>query len=380
MSKRKSFKILPVLLLIGGVVLGGAFGFLLGMHMNTISAAWGIDSPPLVMALLLLGLYVVIQLQAVIHEGGHLIFGLLTGYRFVSFRIGSLMLLRTEQGMKLKRFSLAGTGGQCLLSPPGTLGEAMPFMLYHFGGVIMNLLTALVSLLLYLPFRDVPFLSLMLLASGAFGLLLAVTNGVPMKGLVNNDGHNAMSMRKDSAARRSMWIQLMGNAMLAQGKNVLDMPEEWFILPDNKQLLNSVIAPLAPLRSDYLMAQRRFTEAAALQDHLLSINTAMVPVHRTLLTCDRIYCEVMTTADHSRIDGLMTKEYRKQIAALKGLLPAMRTEYALALLENDLPKADKTLALFERKARSYPYASEIENERELMLLARQRHAAQTASA
>lgn len=379
MSRRKSFKILPLLLLIGGVVLGAAFGFMFAAQMDDLSAAWGMTSPLPAMALMLLGLYVVVQLQAVIHEGGHLIFGLLTGYRFVSFRIGSLMLLRTEQGLKLKRFSLAGTGGQCLLSPPGTLGENMPFMLYHFGGVIMNLLTALVSLILCFSLRSVPFLSLMLLSSGVFGLFLAITNGVPMKGIVNNDGHNALSMRRDSAARRSMWIQLMGNAMLAQGKNVLDMPEEWFILPDNKQLLNSVIAPLAPLRSDYLMAQRRFTEAAALQDHLLSINTALVPVHRTLLTCDRIYCEVMTSADENRIAELMTREYRKQIAALKGLLPAMRTEYALALLANDLTKADKALQRFERRARSYPYAAEVKNERELMQLARQHYAAQTAS-
>ena len=33
-------------------------------------------------------------LQAILHEGGHLVCGLLSGYRFLSFRVGSFTLLR----------------------------------------------------------------------------------------------------------------------------------------------------------------------------------------------------------------------------------------------------------------------------------------------
>ena len=35
--------------------------------------------------------YVWIGVQTIIHEAGHLVFGLLTGYHFSSFRIGSFM-------------------------------------------------------------------------------------------------------------------------------------------------------------------------------------------------------------------------------------------------------------------------------------------------
>ena len=37
--------------------------------------------------LLMVVLYLALFLQTIIHEGGHLVFGLLTGYRFSSFRI-----------------------------------------------------------------------------------------------------------------------------------------------------------------------------------------------------------------------------------------------------------------------------------------------------
>ena len=49
--------------------------------------------------------------QLILHEGGHLVCGLATGYRFVSFRIGSWMLQREHGKLRVRKFTLAGTGG-----------------------------------------------------------------------------------------------------------------------------------------------------------------------------------------------------------------------------------------------------------------------------
>lgn len=57
-------------------------------------------------------------LHIILHEAGHLVGGLLQGYKFVSFRILSFTLVRHEGKLRWKRFSIAGTGGQCLLLPP----------------------------------------------------------------------------------------------------------------------------------------------------------------------------------------------------------------------------------------------------------------------
>ena len=71
-------------------------------------------------------------LQAILHEGGHLVCGLLSGYRFLSFRVGSFTLLRQNGRLVLRRFYLPGTGGQCLLEPPD--GDEVPFRLYNLWG------------------------------------------------------------------------------------------------------------------------------------------------------------------------------------------------------------------------------------------------------
>ena len=57
-------------------------------------------------------LILAVFVQIILHEGGHLIFGLATGYRFVSFRVGSLTLIKEGGKFRFKRFSISGTGGQ----------------------------------------------------------------------------------------------------------------------------------------------------------------------------------------------------------------------------------------------------------------------------
>ncbi len=91
------------------------------------------DMPPWQYMLTLLGMaaimYLAIFLQIILHEAGHLLFGLLTGYRFSSFRIGSFMWILQDGKIRFKRFSLAGTGGQCLLLPPPMVDGKMPYVL-----------------------------------------------------------------------------------------------------------------------------------------------------------------------------------------------------------------------------------------------------------
>ena len=57
-------------------------------------------------------LVAVMYAQIIIHEGGHLVCGLASGYRFVSFRVASLILYRDGSRLRFGRFSIAGTAGQ----------------------------------------------------------------------------------------------------------------------------------------------------------------------------------------------------------------------------------------------------------------------------
>ena len=73
------------------LLIGGACGLLMLDYMDAAGVE-GFGSFLLYFGLLLLALYAVMYLQIILHEGGHLIFGLLTGYGFSSVGVGSLML------------------------------------------------------------------------------------------------------------------------------------------------------------------------------------------------------------------------------------------------------------------------------------------------
>ena len=126
-KEKKSWKnYLPVIL---GMVMGLGAGVASGiLFAGGIQASDGKDLV-VVLFMSLLSAIAAFFLQVFFHESGHLIFGLLTGYRFVSFRIGHLMFVRQDGVMNIRRMSITGTGGQCLMAPPEPYSPAMPTQL-----------------------------------------------------------------------------------------------------------------------------------------------------------------------------------------------------------------------------------------------------------
>ena len=140
-------------------------------------------------------------IQLIIHEAGHLVFGLLTGYSFSSFRILSFMLKKEEGRIVLRKLNLSGTAGQCLMGPPEPVDGRVPYVLYNLGGVLMNLISAALSvficLLLGTGGRGWYFFAVL----AVVGIYLALTNGIPSgMGAVTNDGYNVLEAAEDKPA------------------------------------------------------------------------------------------------------------------------------------------------------------------------------------
>lgn len=100
------------------MLIGAICGFIMVWYIDKSSADTPLYQEILSLAGLFLGMYVALLFHMIVHEAGHLVFGLMTGYKFCSFRIASFMWLKENVKLKLKRLTLAGTGGQCLMTPP----------------------------------------------------------------------------------------------------------------------------------------------------------------------------------------------------------------------------------------------------------------------
>lgn len=351
------------------LAIGGFSGWFIGYYLGETAADGGLGQTLWSFAVLLLGMYVMLYAQIVIHEAGHLVFGLLTGYRFSLFRIFSLTFLRDPDSGKIKvrRMQLAGTGGQCLLVPPEPVDGKIPFALYHLGGVLMNLIASAMFLALYLLTRSLPMLSLFFLIGVIVGIAYAMMNGIPMRlGAVDNDGYNLYAQTRSPHAVEAMRMQLLTAEAIARGKRLRDLPAEWFTVPEEASLDNSMVAVMAVFACNRLMDEGRYEEAEEAIRTLCAKQTGMVGVHRSLLLCDRITC-LLLNGKTVEADALLTKELTGFMKAMKTNPSIVRTQYAIACLQkHDAAEAEALLDRFEACAKSHPFPSDIASERQIL--------------
>lgn len=307
-------------------------------------------------------------LQTLLHEGGHMVCGLLSGYHFVSYRVGSWMVQKENGKLRWHRYTLAGTAGQCLLAPPDITDGKMPYKLYNAGGVLVNLLTALLAAWFAVLCRGHWMAQSFWEIFCVTGLGGALTNGIPMRVQgVANDGANARDLGKDPAALWAFWAQLKINQLQADGVSLRDMPEELFAVPSGAQD-SMMLAAQATLRISRLMDEQRFAEAAQQIDTLDAAPTALLPLHHRMLLCDRLTCALLTGEDAApfvrRWNSREVKAFRSQMRRYPAVL---RTEFAVTLLvEKDAARAEKIRSQMEKALRSYPYAAEAAAEHALL--------------
>lgn len=353
------------------MLIGVVCGFVMAEYLFLSSEDAPIYEKILSLAGLFLGMYVAFFFHIIVHEAGHLLFGLMTGYKFSSFRIASFIWLKENGKLKMKRLSIAGTGGQCLMSPPDMKDGRIPIVLYNLGGSIINIIMGALFLIIYWLCPSVPFLSPLLLIFAAVGFISAIMNGIPMRmGMVDNDGYNAFALSRNREALEAFWVQLKVAAENAKGIRLKDMPAEWFEVPTDEAMKNSMVATRGVFAVNKLMDEENFEEADALMAHLLEIESGIVGLHRSLMICDRVFLELIGQNRREVAEKMLTNEQKKFMKAMKRFPSVLRCEYAIALLlEKDAVKGEKIKNDFEKAAKSYPYPHEIESERDLMRIA-----------
>lgn len=323
-----------------------------------------------ILALLLL--YVFIFVEIILHEAGHLVFGLMSGWRFVSFRIANMMWHRGPDGrVRRSKFSLAGTAGQCLLAPPPWREEGFPCALYNLGGVIVNLLTALLCGVLAWRLRDHPLASLLLAEAAAVGLILGLTNGIPMPGMtVANDGSNQLSMMRSRDARRALWIQMSLAAAQAEGTRLSDMPEAWFAPFPEDAMNNPLVTAIAVFAANRKLDALDLPGAEEAIRALLNHDRGVLPLHRALLTLDGACCELLSNRPADMTQALDTPAVKQIVKAMKNYPSVLRTQAIVALLrDRDEAQAAQAVEAFEKLTAAYPYQQDLIAERALIAMA-----------
>lgn len=363
MKTKKYISYIVTLILIG--IVGAVIGITIAeIEYEKISRNYQIF---LIIAMFLsLGISCFIQL--IIHEAGHLIFGLLSGYKFLSFRIANIMIIKENNKLKFKKFSLFGTAGQCLLEPPELKNNKMPVTLYNLGGVLLNTITSLMAIVIICFFSKILLLKYILVPFATIGLFYALHNGIPLELEIPNDGMNSLTLKKNPKLQKPLWIQLKVITEQSKGKRIKDMPNEWFYMPKYEELDNQLTTVVGILYCNKLLEEHKFKETKDNIKHILKFNKDILEIHQAQLKCDQIYCELIEK-NIENAKKIITEKQKNYMKALKDIPSTIRTEYAIAkLIDKDENKCKEIIKHFKNIKKSYPYKTEIELEEELINL------------
>lgn len=296
-------------------------------------------------------------LQFALHEVGHLLFGLASGYKFSSIRLYKYAIVKDDSGYHVKKFNIQGTGGQCIMTlPEDTNPSRVPFFWYNAGGVIVNVVLVAISIVV-LSCCDLGMVAesffIMLAFTGAF---IALTNGVPLSfnGLCN-DGRNILLLMRNKRSRRFFLRMMQTASELSRGKWLRDMPCEWF-----------EDIPIDSPKDYFLLANRinyaalledsgRFDEARRVYEEISSFKKDLPGMIKLEIGADHILMELLTTARHDIVETIYDKWLKAYIKSSYKYSPIKTVAlYALALHhDNDPVRAKQLLDELESHREDY---------------------------
>lgn len=308
-----------------------------------------------------------IVLHIILHELGHLVAGLLSGYKFVSFRIFNYTILKTSVGLKIKKFGISGTGGQCLMTPPNCPAEELKFVFYNLGGVLFNLLFSAVAIILWWYVVDNEFVCIFLMLFALMGVLSALMNGVPMKLFVTNDGMNTKRLLGNVEARHIFANSLKVNALIQDGVRPKDMPEDFFKLDDKIDFKDYFVMQQYHFVVALYLDKQQYDDAYRMYDEIVAHKGEVLELFYIEAVCELIYLSLLK-GEKEKVAELFDKRVEMYISQYgKVMSSKLRVQCAIALLKDE--NKEKALEIYHKlydKQNDYVMQGEVLMDLELI--------------
>lgn len=171
--------------------------------LNTVYAIFNSDYLSFLWHLLMI--IGVFPLSIAIHELGHLVFGLISRYDFISYQF---LFFRFDKKNGKLHFSFISSPllGQCLMGVDYKKKNDIKFTSYLLGGSIFNLVTMLVALLIMtLVYTLTGTFIYLLLPVFGINFYMFISNGIPLNvNGIYNDALNVKLMKKYKVARDAL--------------------------------------------------------------------------------------------------------------------------------------------------------------------------------
>lgn len=239
----------------------------------------------------ILGVIITLPLFVGVHEFGHMVFGLISGYSLLTFRIGPFEWYRRDGRVAFKLNPLSNfVLGQCLMSPPKLKKKEKPkFFLYNAGGLIFSYLFLLIGIGLFfilyksnVKFILIPFISL--------SLFLTLNNSIYIKGGFN-DVCNHVLVKNNPKYINSVLYQLEMISNIISGKRY---GTKTFYEPYFEEKLNHITIPVAQFKFLQAVDKSDFAEAKRIAGILKrNYNKIPMPIQRVTIIFPILFTDIV---------------------------------------------------------------------------------------
>lgn len=253
------------------------FGAASGLFISLYSSVYFIYSGRLfeTSLVILITLIVSAIMHILLHELGHILCGVMTGYRLSVFRLLHLTFYREESGWQAKvdkQSMTKGILGQALMVPTKEEAPVMPYLL---GGIMMNI-TLGVALLAGTSSIYQPLWNNVLIVAGYVGVFLGVMNLLPID---PTDGYHLKEIWRSPSYKQQFRQVLKAHNQLMQGKPLHEIVST-IDLHDTIAFSQSNQTFLVMLHIINAIDQHNFTQAYALSQQLWAVFDQLFNGHK----------------------------------------------------------------------------------------------------
>ena len=287
--------------------------------------------------LIFLAFFLSLPLHIILHEAGHLLGGLLSGYDFIMFRLFNTVWIKTDKGISKRRQQVLGLLGQALMMPPED-EDKPPFLLYHSSGFLVNLLTGILLIILGNLISNST-ISLIVYSAAAAAILLFFVNAIPK---MPNDGYNILIQLKNPEATTELTKMLRLYGELVRGTSFTEL-QDYIELNLVHSLENPNNVTFLTAQAAAYMEQFDFEQAREIYTRLWDQRDDLLEPHKPDVYLNYLFTLLMTEPKHGDITTLKESTVLQNYSKAK-LSDVLKTRAAEALyLEGNFSLAKELL-------------------------------------
>lgn len=225
--------------------------------------------------------------QILLHELGHFMGGLLTGWKLLFIQIYNLVFKVSNK--RIRMITVKSKNFQCIMYPKSIYNKAL---LYTMGGYIINILTGGIGLIIIIMVPMSPVLWLYMWSFSAFGIGLFFMNGIASLRRICNDRACYNFLKKDKHTLNCHNAQLMISRHLFRGLTYHQIGEESICLCPNT-VKNDIEAYQAILEYYYFLDIEDYNKALVSLDKINETDNISRDI-TNIIKMERIYIKLLT--------------------------------------------------------------------------------------